>query len=95
MIFTITSLRHENDSLKHSRCFGYYTDYDKAVTAVVENRCDLHEAYYTYLVIEQVPEGIHPIAKLETWFKYDLIEMKWLNCLKPEIFRKFKGFSIG
>lgn len=57
---------------KHStRCFGYYSDKEKAINAVVNNYCDMYETTYEFILIEKIGEGIHPDADIIGWFKYN------------------------
>ena len=37
-----------------SRTFGYYRGWQAALTAVRENRYDMHECLYNYLVMERI-----------------------------------------
>lgn len=95
MIYTITGIDFKGDYDLTTHCFGYYLTHEEAVKAVLKNRCDLHETWYTYLVIERIPSGIHQTSNFETWFKYDTLNCKWVNCLKPDSLRKYMGFSMG
>lgn len=79
----------ENDT----RCFGYFKDKEKAIEAVKRNTFDMHETMYTYIVIEEVEEGIHPYAEIVQWFKYD----RESNTYKPIEIDKtgFCNYAIG
>jgi hypothetical protein len=62
------------------RTFGYYSNPQEAIQAIVTNRCNMHECLYNYLVLENIGEGIHPEVHNEEWYKW---EEKWVPCLKP------------
>lgn len=40
------------------RTWGYFADRETAIKAVEQNWTDMYEYYYTYAVIEKIPEGI-------------------------------------
>jgi len=77
MIYTITAIHKINNEnaplLVSKRTFGYYLDIDKAIKAVLYNTRDINEGgYYQYVVIEIVPEGIHPISHSDKlWFTWN------------------------
>lgn len=54
-----------------SRCFGYYANLNEAKKAVEENRCDIHETMYDFVVIEEIEAGIHADTTNNWWFKYN------------------------
>jgi hypothetical protein len=68
-----------------ARCWGWYSDLDTAIEHVKKNVTDICEAgYYTFAVIEKVPEGILPIGVKEVkWFQWSAIKNKYLICKKP------------
>lgn len=54
-----------------TRTFGYYNEFEEADQAVKENRLDMHEYLYKYIIVEQIGQGIHPWVKNEWWYKYN------------------------
>ena len=87
-MYFITALTGLN-FLYDSRCFGYYLNKEEAITAVQENRCDLNEGIYNYIVIEKIGKGIHSITEEETWFEWFqtgeyLGEGHWEQIAKPQ-----------
>lgn len=77
MIYTVTAVAtYAINGVERShydefpRCFGYFEKLEDAKLAVKENRCDLRENYYNYVVIEEYSEGIHCLAKNTLWFKW-------------------------
>ena len=59
----------------------------------MENRGDMHECLYDYIVIEKVGEGIHPIPNQEIWFAWK--DEGWQQTDKPEWSKGYIGWSIG
>lgn len=86
-IYTVTAIAEDGHD---SRCFGFFWNLSAAMSAAKENRCDLSECYYHYLVIEEQGEGIHAMAKQIQWFfwhgGHELRggeEGCWLECDSP------------
>ncbi len=60
------------EAKKHSsRCFGYHIEKEDAFEAVRKNVCDMHETMYDYIVVEYIEPGIHGMAEVAGWFKYN------------------------
>jgi len=78
-----------------SRTFGFYEYVDKALSAVAENRCNMHESLYEYLVIEHIEEGIHPLSDSEKWFRWDYKNHCWKRCRRPKQFLGTINFALG
>jgi len=74
------------------RTFGYYSDAKVACAAVAENRCNMHECLYNYLVIENIGQGIHALADEEIWYRW---EDKWVQCPKPDALVGIVNWAIG
>lgn len=96
-ITALTRLDRSHDS----RCFGYYPDKDETLTAVKENRGDLNEGIYDYLVVEKISEGMHSIAEEETGFRWvDMVVSYWTRgyweeISKPPETASFANHAIG
>ena len=54
-----------------SHTFGFYNYYNEAYQAVKENRCDIHECLYDYLIVEYIEPGIHPDVHSKEWWQWD------------------------
>ena len=79
-----------------SRTFGFYEHYNDARNAVKENRGNMHECLYSYLVIEYIEEGIHQEALQELWYKYNIVLMRWEELKnKPPEFKWVSNFAMG
>lgn len=78
---------------KFPRTFGYYHDYADALAAVRENRCNMHECLYQYLVMECIGEGVHALREKEEWFKWS--GKKWKPCKKPEWAWGMVNWAVG
>jgi len=74
------------------RTFGYYKDESEAHEAIAENRCNMQECLYNYLVLENIDEGIHPEVISEEWFRW---EDKWVPCEKPSEFLGIVNWGLG
>lgn len=75
------------------RTFGYYTTSWEAEQALYENRLNLHEHIYTYAVIEEIGQGIHPDAKAIAWFKYDSPSRSFVRTTIED--PPFSNFAFG
>jgi len=78
---------------KDRRTFGYFQSLDEAFKSVEENRCNMQECLYNYLVIEGIKEGIHPLVEKEHW--YEWTDNKWMPCNKPEFLKSIINFALG
>lgn len=93
-IFTIcgmTGLLSTNDR----RTFGWYAKLNGALDAVVKNKCDLHECYYQYVVIEEVKEGVFGMAIKEWWFKWNKNKRNFFSIQKPKETNRLVSWGIG
>jgi hypothetical protein len=74
---------------------GFYLNPQKAIERVQENCCDLNEAgYYPYIVIEEMPEGIHKESWNTTLFEYDRNSERFKKIESP-IKDDITNFSMG
>jgi hypothetical protein len=78
---------------KEHRCFGYYVDLYDAKDAVLGNMMDIHECLYTYVVIENIEEGIHGECSYQKWFEWK--ENKWSECETPNWAKGIINWAIG
>lgn len=67
-----------------TRTWGYYFNKDTAFQRADENHTDLHECYYTWVVIEKVYEGINHGMSDERWFwEWDKVQEKFFRLSQP------------
>ena len=97
-VYIESIMRHPTNGeikAKHStRTFGYYRGWAKAIKAVQENRCNMHECLYQYLIMERIGEGVHSLCKDEQWFRWT--GRKWTSLKqKPEWARGTINWAIG
>lgn len=93
-IFTVCGLASfEPGDLKGT--FGWYANLNSALDAVVNNKCDIHECVYQYMVIEEVKEGIFGMAIKEWWFKWNKNKRKFLSIQKPKETNRLVSWGIG
>jgi len=95
----LTSLLVRGESIENPslgvdthRTFGFYKEHHDAVEAVIENRCNMHECLYNYLVLENFEEGIHPLATAEEWYRWD---GRWVPCSKPTDLEHLISWALG
>lgn len=81
--------------LGDQRTWGYYPEYEMAVTALHENRADMHEYCYEYAVIEKIDYGICAIANERQWFKWDKEKHGYFEIEEPECVKHLINFAIG
>lgn len=97
----ITSILFRRDSIENpswlydsKRTFGFYVNCSDAMAAIKENRCNMHECLYNFLVLEEVAEGIHPIAETEVWFEWSDTG-GWIISKKPAEYDCVINWAIG
>ena len=79
-----------------SRTFGFYNTFNEAYEAVMENRGNMVECLYSYLVMEYIEPGIHPMVHVEEWFKYEDFTKKWvLLSKKPKEYEGIINWALG
>jgi len=100
MIYTITAFPGKSDDPTFpkygNRVFGYFEKEHDATMAIMENRCNMHECLYEYLVVEECSPGILSISFVKQWYKWNYDARKWEACDWPkEIPSNTVNFSIG
>lgn len=81
--------------IKGARCWGFYTDKDKAKYVIENNVTDLWETIYDYAIIETYDEGISGYADERIFYKYDKESNKYIEIPEPKEVKHFISFSIG
>jgi len=96
MHYFITAIPYYPEEAPHLmvRCFGYYPTLDDAKEAVLQNKCDLHEALYNYIVIEEIGYCIHPESTERKWFAWSNSGC-WVECEKPEWSVGLVNWALG
>lgn len=74
------------------RTFGYYKERTDACEAISENRCNMQESIYNYLVLEEIAEGIHPEVGVELWYRW---VQQWVPCNKPSDLKSIINWALG
>jgi hypothetical protein len=77
------------------RTFGFYSTFKEADQAVCENRCDLSECTYSYAIIEEVFEGIHPYVENRWIYKFNDSIQIFEPIEEPEEIKHYSNFSMG
>ena len=82
--------------LGESRCFGYFSTYQRAKEALEINECDMWEAgFYNYAVIERIEPGIHSHTEEMAWFKFDTEKRGFYEIPKPEETKGEYNYALG
>lgn len=93
-MFFITTIRVCGDEIDDSRTVGYYKKYDKALSTVVYNICDIFEnGYYQYALISRLSEGLYPTPIFKKYFKYTNGHVE--EIAQSEEFNKNMPYIIG
>ena len=93
-MFFITTIRVCGGEIDNSRTVGYYKKYDKALSTVVYNICDIFEdGYYQYALISRLSEGLYPTPTFKKYFKYTNGYVE--EIAQPEEFNKNMPYIIG
>lgn len=78
------------------RCVGYYSTFEAAEEAVLDNACDIWETCYDYAVIENVEEGLYQYDQNPVWYKWDDLNEEYARMEgRPEQYKNQVGFGIG
>jgi len=77
------------------RTYGWYSKFGKAIEAVQDNRGELWEYCYDYIVVEEVKEGVWGLAVKEWWFKWNRRSKKYRSINKPNATKGTVNWSIG
>jgi len=81
-----------------SRTFGFYNTYNEAYQAVKENRCDMAECLYDYIIMECIEPGIHPMVHAKDWWQWDTNTNSWQYLCErdwPEEFIGLCNWALG
>ena len=80
----------------HHRCFGFYDTYNEVRRVVDQNRGNMQEGLYDYIVVEYIEPGIHPTVEVEHWWQWVEYNRRWRDGIeKPEEFRGVVNFALG
>lgn len=79
-----------------TRCVGYYSTFEKAEKAILNNACDIWETCYNYCVIENIKEGLYQYDQEPIWYEWNKIKEQYEKIEeKPEGYERMVGFAIG
>ena len=92
-MYFITTIDSRDDDM---RCVGYYSTFEKAEEAVLDNACDINETCYNYVVIENVGEGLYQYDQDAIWYQWDDLNEEYKRMeRKPDKYKNQVGFGIG
>lgn len=99
MIYTITAHAADPETGKLPvggwRVFGYYPTEAEAVNAIGRGIGSMHECLYTHLVVEEVPPGIHAMATVVGWWRWDESHRCWRPTDCPDWARGVCNHAMG
>lgn len=78
---------------RNRRTFGFYNSYNEACAAVSDNRGNMEECLYDFLVVEYIEPGIHPLVLIEEWWKWNTQLHRWDKIEKGEVPKSFIGVT--
>lgn len=80
----------------NSRTFGFYANHLEALVAINENRGNMEECLYDYIVLESIDEGIHPLVKSAEWWKWDTRIKAWIYIKdSPKEYEHITNWALG
>ena len=91
-IYIITSV--EGKLGGSCRCWRFFHLLKDAKMCVKENRGEMNECFYEYLIIEEINEKMYNLNK-EYWYRWQNKDRKWIEVEKPEIFKGVICFGMG
>lgn len=99
-VYFVTGITYEDKKTEYKgqrgqRCFGYFSTFEEAEEAVLNNRCDIWETIHEYAVIEKVADGIHQLDFNPTWYKWNLEKECYEKTKKPKFADGYVGWGIG
>ena len=80
-IYTITIIEIDDEYYRDIRCIGYVDSLEKAQD-IVESMEPTRNSYKSFVVIEEIPDGIYPELSLEWWYGIDKQTNSYINCQK-------------
>jgi hypothetical protein len=78
-----------------TRTFGHYGTQIDAEIAIEENRCDMHECLYNFIVLEEIGYGIHTFGDNQSWFRWSDRKRQWVGMKKPKWAKGTLNWAIG
>ncbi len=102
MPWFITSIREEKASytgrVPEHRTLGFYSTLAETEKAIVENRGEMREKYYDFIVVEYMEPGIFPRVIHVDWWDWDNDSGRWERLLPefwPENLKNITNWAIG
>lgn len=77
------------------RTWGFYSDVNRAISALHNNETDMHEYFYDYAIIEEYDEGICNDMSHYQWFKWDDERDGYFEIDEPRCVSRMCCFAIG
>lgn len=77
------------------RTFGYYSNLAVAKESVIQNKCDIFEYLYTYMLIEDIDEGFYANCDRRWLYKFNFETRVYELIDEPECMKYVCNFAIG
>ena len=99
-IYCVTGITCENKETEYKgyrgrRCFGYFSTFEEAEDAVLNNRCDIFEYIHEYKKKKKVEDGIYPTDLNPTWYKWNVEKGDYEKTEEPDFAKGYVGWGIG
>jgi hypothetical protein len=96
-IYTVHTLGSPGPGYGSDRTPGFFFSLEDAKKCVEENRGDIHEMVYKYIVIEEFGPGLYYLPDVEFWYKWegDNKTGKYVECDKPSEYEQIVCFGLG
>ena len=94
-MYFITQVDVQKDGSFVNQCGGYFRKFEDAEYHVINNITDLWETCFDYIVIENIPEGLHKVDHNPHWYKYNHDTEKYEEISEPKFARHYVGFALG
>ena len=97
----LENLRHEIINPEYprpQRTFGFFNEYNDAFVAIRDNRGNMQEFLYDYLVLEYIEPGVHPTVHATEWYRWCETEKRWERIYNENVLQEFQNdtnFALG
>jgi len=97
MIMVCTKLETDCDGIPDfgsTKIVGFFDTKEKAERVVLDNHCNINEAFYKYAVIERVNEGMYPSSVIRSFYMFDEAINTYRKIVEPKCLMGYAGLII-
>lgn len=88
-IYVVTTIRSDPET-NRIRTIAWTAELGDALRIVQDNMGDIAESgYYDLAVIEEIFEGVYPIASRQWWWKWISKSERWIPIKRPVMYEGF------